>query len=47
MDDFGWANVGFHRTAQDDPTHEVQTPTMDALAAEGVLLERNYLYWYW
>ena len=46
IDDFGFANFGPHRTPADDPNHEVQTPVMDALAAEGLLLERNYLYWY-
>jgi hypothetical protein len=25
VDDFGWANVGYHRTSQDDPNHEVAT----------------------
>jgi arylsulfatase A-like enzyme len=46
VDDFGWANFGPHRTPADDPTGEVQTPTMSALAAAGVLLNRNYLFWY-
>jgi len=46
VDDFGWANFQPHRTPADDPHGEVQTPTMSALAREGVLLERNYLYWY-
>jgi arylsulfatase B len=46
LDDFGFANIGIHRTAADDPHGEVQTPAMDALAAEGVQLNRNYLFWY-
>ena len=46
VDDFGWANIGIHRTPGDDPLHEVVTPAMDALAAEGVNLDRNYLFWY-
>lgn len=36
-DDLGWANVGWHR---DVPTPEVSTPTLDALVAEGVELNR-------
>ena len=43
IDDFGFANFGPHRTPSDDPTGEVQTPAMDALAKEGVLLERKYV----
>eukprot|EP01006_Ploeotia_vitrea_P006676 TRINITY_DN14375_c0_g1_i1.p1 TRINITY_DN14375_c0_g1~~TRINITY_DN14375_c0_g1_i1.p1 ORF type:complete len:553 (-),score=61.32 TRINITY_DN14375_c0_g1_i1:1318-2976(-) len=40
IDDFGWANLGYH--AQDDPA--VKTPNMDKLAAEGLKLERHYVY---
>lgn len=46
VDDFGWANIGIHRNNTNDPQHEVQTPNMDALAAEGITLDRNYLFWY-
>ena len=46
VDDFGFANIGIHRTAADDPHGEVQTPAMDALAADGIQLSRNYLFWY-
>ena len=42
VDDFGWANAGFHRTPEDDPEGEVQTPNLDALAASGVILDRHY-----
>jgi hypothetical protein len=37
LDDFGWAEIGFHRPAG---YREVQTPTMDGLAAEGLQLDR-------
>ena len=43
VDDLGWGNVGFHRHGRDGhPANhrgapdEVQTPTLDALVAEGV-----------
>eukprot|EP00048_Salpingoeca_helianthica_P005368 m.87064 g.87064 ORF g.87064 m.87064 type:complete len:531 (-) comp13577_c0_seq2:23-1615(-) len=41
IDDFGWGNVGFHRT---DGSKEVQTPNMDALVKQGVLLNRHYVH---
>ncbi len=44
MDDFGHANVGYHRTPGDDPHHEVQTPNMDALVASGIRLDRFYAH---
>ena len=40
MDDFGWANVGFHAKN----SSEVVTPNLDALAEGGVLLERHYVH---
>jgi arylsulfatase B len=40
-DDYGWANIGFHRT---DDTKEVQTPNLDALAQSGVIFDRFYAY---
>ena len=46
VDDFGWANIGIHRTAADDPKSEVVTPAMNALATNGLILDRNYLFWY-
>lgn len=40
LDDMGWANVGYH-----SPNFtEVVTPNLDALAAEGVILERFYTH---
>jgi arylsulfatase B len=41
-DDYGWANVGYHRT--DDPDQEVQTPIIDSLVANGVELDRHYVF---
>ncbi|MCG8442971.1 MAG: arylsulfatase [Caulobacterales bacterium] len=36
-DDLGWGDVGFHGSA-------IRTPTLDRLAAEGVRLDRHYVY---
>ena len=44
MDDFGWANVGYHRSPANDPDHEVRTPNIDALVASGVQLNRFYTH---
>lgn len=41
VDDFGWGNVGFHRS---DGSREVQTPNMDAMVKEGILLNRHYVH---
>jgi len=41
IDDLGWGNVGFNREIA---TPEVQTPTIDQLVAEGVRLDRHYVY---
>ena len=38
----GWANVGFHRKASEPGYKEVVTPALDALAAEGIVLDRHY-----
>lgn len=38
-DDLGWNDIGFHDA-------RVMTPTLDQLAAEGVMLERHYVYRY-
>ena len=48
-DDFGWGNVGYHQMDNDtvsgkQANAEVNTPTLDALAKEGVILDRHYAY---
>eukprot|EP01061_Rhynchopus_euleeides_P023725 TRINITY_DN3848_c0_g1_i6.p1 TRINITY_DN3848_c0_g1~~TRINITY_DN3848_c0_g1_i6.p1 ORF type:complete len:518 (+),score=221.64 TRINITY_DN3848_c0_g1_i6:80-1633(+) len=40
VDDFGWANIGYHNPANP----EVVTPNIDSLVAQGVKLERHYAY---
>lgn len=44
VDDFGWANTGWHRL--EHPTAEVSTPNMDALVKNGLELDRHYVYKY-
>lgn len=39
MDDFGWADAGWHRPKG---YSEVQTPNMDELVATGVELDQHY-----
>jgi arylsulfatase A-like enzyme len=52
LDDFGWADAGWHRnyTAPGGlfvpPTPEVLTPHMNALVADGIELDRAYVYKY-
>ena len=52
FDDFGWADAGWHRNATAPGgefvpyTAEVQTPHMNALVAEGIELDRAYVYKY-
>ena len=41
VDDWGWANVGYHR---DPPTKEVVTPNIDGLVKEGLELDQHYAY---
>lgn len=41
VDDWGWNNVGYHRSGQ-PLRNETHTPTIDALAASGVQLGRMY-----
>jgi len=41
VDDYGWANVGFHR---DNFTSEVRTPNIDQLVRDGVILDRHYTH---
>lgn len=42
-DNMGWANVGFHRPPAADP-REFRTENVDALARDGVELDRHYTY---
>ena len=41
VDDWGWANVGYHR---DPPTKEVVTPNIDKLVMEGLELDQHYVF---
>ena len=41
VDDWGWANVGYHRTT---PTKEVVTPNIDDLVKNGLELDQHYAY---
>ena len=44
-DDYGWHDIGYHRNSSSNNTQpEIVTPNLDALAAEGVKLERHYAY---
>eukprot|EP00929_Paragymnodinium_shiwhaense_P063096 TRINITY_DN31542_c0_g1_i1.p1 TRINITY_DN31542_c0_g1~~TRINITY_DN31542_c0_g1_i1.p1 ORF type:complete len:692 (-),score=111.43 TRINITY_DN31542_c0_g1_i1:217-2238(-) len=49
-DDYGWANLGYHRRgnatseAERQGQAEVQTPNMDALIDAGIHLDRHYTY---
>lgn len=42
IDDWGWSNWGTHRV--NDSIPEIVTPNLDALAAEGILLDRFYTH---
>ena len=37
LDDYGWANIGYHSKN----STEIVTPNLDALAASGVILNRQ------
>ena len=41
VDDWGWANVGYHR---DPPTREVDTLNIDSLVKDGLELDQHYVY---
>ncbi len=43
VDDLGHGNVGFHRS-ETEPPPEVATPHMDALVADGMMLQRHYVF---
>lgn len=42
-DDFGWANLGVHAKGQPNED-EAQTPRLDSLISNGVLLDRHYVF---
>jgi arylsulfatase B len=42
-DDFGWADIGYHRTNESNPL-DVQTPHLDSLVKTGIELDRFYVY---
>ena len=41
VDDWGWANVGYHRSP---PTPEVVTPHIDDLVKQGLELDQHYVF---
>ena len=41
VDDWGWANVGYHRN---ESNKEVVTPNIDALVKDGLELDQHYVY---
>ncbi len=41
VDDWGWANVGYHR---DTPTRDISTPNIDSLVKGGLQLDHHYVY---
>ncbi|KAG5185240.1 arylsulfatase B-like protein, partial [Tribonema minus] len=46
LDDWGWANWGYHDRLVNNQQlqEEVQTPVMDALAQDGIVLDRLYVH---
>ena len=43
VDDYGFNNVGYHAATQPNAA-EIITPSLDALAASGVILDRHYVF---
>ena len=43
VDDWGWADVGYHRTIQ---TQDIVTPNIDSLVEVGLQLDQHYVYNY-
>ena len=43
IDDWGWNNWGVHARTQANAA-EIVTPRLDALAADGLVLERHYVF---
>jgi arylsulfatase B len=46
VDDWGFANVGYHRDASWPGNNETLTPNIDRLAASGLILDQNYVFKY-
>jgi arylsulfatase B len=46
MDDYGWADSGWHRLDDHDPAADVMTPNMNALVKAGIEMDRQYVYKY-
>ena len=44
--DYGWADAGWHRLDDHDPSKDVMTPNMNALVEEGIEMDRQYVYKY-
>ena len=44
FDDYGWADAGWHRIDDKDPSRDVLTPNMNQLVAEGIEMDRHYVY---
>jgi arylsulfatase B len=44
QDDWGFATASFNRRSDDPPLPEQHTPRLDALAAQGVILDRHYAH---
>jgi arylsulfatase B len=44
IDDYGWANAGWHNEVQSGGQREVQTPNMDRLVANGINLNQHYTF---
>ena len=42
--DYGWADAGWHRIDDKDPSRDVLTPNMNQLVAEGIEMDRHYVY---
>ncbi len=43
VDDWGYNNVGYH-AKNNANSAEIQTPVIDSLAAEGIILNRHYVF---
>lgn len=41
VDDWGWANAGYHR---ETPTKDIQTPNIDSLVKQGLQLDQHYVF---